>query len=467
LFSFPLMGSFPFFPIGVFLAVMAFAAPAHAAPEAGGQANRLFVEAVQLTRKADNTYDAKESVRLLRSADQILKKIIANYPQSDIAVRLSTHQLIGDFDIFEFEARIRALSCARGSYVEDFLADYGIATGTGPLTEACFLYRMENLLLPADSPVTQARADWLSVAVGYYLSGQEERARGIILPYMGLLRKSGAGSAAPDSYLMLAKALAVTGANEQAQQVVDYISDCSNRLSYMMTTLNSALGKSAEDEAKTLASQIKTYAENNGCEWQMGLVAQALALTGRDQDAKAAYDKIVARRSEDTFSSGQPQGLAVAASMLDDPSQALSLARSVMESDPEAVPVVVMNLARRGEYSAAHDFATGSSDSSRKASLLAAAIAGAVMRNDGKIAETWMHEIQSMRNDAAQAAEQAQALAAIAYAEKVFYKDERWRNTFQLALNAAERADDNGRGPLMTSLASFLLQIKAGRALLD
>jgi hypothetical protein len=461
------MGLFSFLPAWVFVAAMMLAAPAHAAPEAGGQANRLFVEAVQLTRKADNTYDAKESVRLLRSADQILKKIVANYPQSDIAVRLSTHQLIGDFDIIEFETRVRALSCARGSYVEDFLAEYGIASGTGPLTEACFLYRMENLLLPADSPVVGARADWLSVAVGYYLNGQEERARSIILPYMALLRRSGAGAAAPDSYLMLAKALAVTGASEQAQQVSDYISDCSNRLSYMMTTLNSALGKGAEEEAKTIANQMKTYADHNGCEWQMGLVAQALALTGRDQEAKAAYEKIAARRSEDTFSSGQPQGLAVAASMLDDPSQALSLTRSAMESDPGAAPVVVMNLARRGEYAAAHDFATGSGDLSRKASLLAAAIAGAVMRNDMKTAEPWMGEIHSMRNDASQAAEQALMLAAIARAEKVFYKDERWRNTFQTALNAAERADDNGRGPLMTNLADFLTKIKVGRALLD
>jgi hypothetical protein len=457
----------PVLLLSLFFFALSGGMPAQAAVEADSQANRLFVEAVQFTRKADNTYDAKESVRLLKGADQILKKIVSNYPQSDIAVRLSTHQLIGDFDIIEFEARVRALSCARGSYVEDFLADYGVASGTGPVTEACFLYRMENLLLPADAPVTQARADWLTVAVGYHLNGQEERARSIILPYMGLLRKSGAGSAAPDSYLMLAKAFAVTGAAEQAQQVAEHISDCSNRLSYMMTSLHIALGKGDAVEAKNLADQVRSYAENNGCEWQMGLAAQALVLTGREHDARMLYDKVAARRSNDAFSSNSPPGLAVAASMLDDPQQAISLARGAMDSDPNVAPTVVMNLARRGEYGAAHDFATGNGDLPRKAAMLASLVAGASMRNDSKTAETWMSEVQSLRNDGAQAGEQALVFASIARAEKAFYKDERWRNTFQLALNAAERADDNGRGPLMTGLATTFSQIKVGRAPLD
>jgi hypothetical protein len=453
----------PFFPALLFVLLVG-ALPLHAA-EPDAEANKLFVEAVHLTRKADNTYDTKESVRLLRGADQLLKKIESSFPQSAIAVQLSTHQLIGDFDITEFEARIRSLSCARGSYVEDFLSEYGIASGTGPLTEACFLYRMENLLIPPEPPIVQARSDWLALAVGYYLSGQEERARGIVLPYLGLLRKTGGGTIPADSYVTLAKALTITGADVQAQQVGDHISDCSGRLSYMMTMLNAALAKNDEAVAKGLAEQVRTYADSNSCEWQQGLVVQAYVLTGRTEDAKVLYDKLVARTSND-LTQGPPPELAIAASMVDDAGPALNLTRSSMEHEPSIVPEVVSNLAKRGDTQSPHDLVMEIKDPVRKAAGLAALIAGAATKGDAKL-ETWMTELQNIRSEVPQFNEQALVLGHIARGQKAFHKDERWKSTFQLALNAAERADENIRPQLVANLAATLAAIKTGRNILD
>jgi hypothetical protein len=449
-----------------FLGSLALWANPVCAADADADANKLFVEAVHLVQKADNTYDTKESVRLLRGADQLLKKIETNYPQSAIAVQLSTHQLIGDFDISEFEARIRSLSCARGSYVEDFLSEYGIASGTGPLTEACFLYRMENLLIPPEQPIVQARSDWLAVAVGYNLTGQQERARGIVLPYLALLRKTGGGTVPPDSYVVLAKALALTGADTQAQTVADHITDCSGQLSYIMTTLNVSLYMGKDDIAKAVADQLRNYADNNQCEWQQGLVVQGYVLTNRQDDAKQLYDRLAARRTEDV-NQGPPPELAIAASMIDDPQAALTLARGAVDREPTIAPEVVNNLARRGDTQSPHDFVNEIRDPVKRAAALSALIVGASVKGDAKLPDSYMTELQNLRNDAPVSADQALVLGHLARAQKAAFKDDRWRTTFQLALNAAERADEAARPSLVTGLAAILTSIKTGRSLLD
>ncbi|MBI3419978.1 MAG: hypothetical protein HY053_07600 [Proteobacteria bacterium] len=444
------------------------AAPAQA-DDANAEANRLFVQAVHLTQRADTTYDPREAVKLLRGADQLLKKVVSAYPQSAIAVQLSTHQLVGDFDITEFEARIRALSCEPGNYVEDFLSEYGIANGTGPLTEACFLYRMESLLVPPDPPISRAQADWLNVAVAYHLNGQSERARGIILPYLAILRKNSTGEA-QESYPLLARALLLTGARDQAQEVADRMGDCAGRLSYMRDALKAALARGEADAAKTLADQIRTYADTNQCAWQQGIAVQALALTGREKDAEALYGKILAHQFEgvngDDKDRNTPPELAVAAAMGGEPATALNFTRTVMEHDPAVVPAVMEHLGARGEVAAAHDFIGDLKDPSRKAFALAALI-GAMAVKDEKAATPWMEELQAIQAGSLSTSDQVLVLAAAARAEKILYKDDRWRQSFQSALNAVERADESAKPALIVNLAAALAYIKAGRGVLD
>ncbi|HVY13184.1 MAG TPA: hypothetical protein VHB73_06435 [Alphaproteobacteria bacterium] len=443
--------------------VLMLAAPAHA--NSDEEANRLLVEAVHLIHRADTTYDTRESVRLLRGADQLFKKIVSSYPQSAIAVQLSTHQLIGDFDVTEFQARIRALSCERGNDVENFLSEYGVTSATGPLTEACFLYRMENLLSPVGQPISSARRDWLDVAAAYDMNGQSERARSIILPFLALLRKNTSAADAQDSYALLARALALTNAGDQAQQVTDRLGDCSGRLAAMLVELKAAQARGDDDEAKSLADQMRDYAEINRCEWQRGIVVQALMLTRRDKDAKELFDRLVARPADAT--QGTPPQLAVAASMVGDPASSIDLTRSAMEREPWIVPQVMQNLGYRGQYALAHDFAVELKDPARKAAALSALIAAAAQKNDAKKAEGWINELQALVAEAPQSGDQSLILASQARAEKAFYKDERWRNAFQAALNAAERTDESVRAPLAIHLAAALAFIKTGRAVMD
>lgn len=427
----------------------------------------MFVEAVQLVRKADNTYDSRESVRLLRNANQLLKKIVSSYPQSAIAVQLSTNQLIGDFDVSEFEARIRALSCEPGNYVEGFLAEYGITAATGPLTEACFLYRMESLLDPPEQPLMAARTDWLSVAVGYGLTGQPERARAIILPFLGLLRKNGPGDA-QDSYPALARALALTGANDLAQQVTDRVSDCTARLTTMLHELKSAQMRNDDAAARNMADAIREYADANQCDWQKGIAVQAYSLTGQEKEAKALFDRLTGLPNDGAGTNGNtPPELVIAASMGAEPEVALQMARGLSDKEANAMLSVVRNLAARGELQAAHDLTIEIKDTTRRALALAALVNGAMQKNDEKQASAYMSELANMRSNAVQSTEQAGILTAIARAEKARYKDDRWRGTIQAALNALERVEEGSKSALITNLAAAVVFIKTGKGALD
>ncbi len=447
-----------------FLLAVVLPAPLHAA-DADAEANRLFVEAVQQVGRADTTYDTRESVRLLRNADQLLKKIITRHPQSMIAVQLTTRQMIGDFDVVAFENRVRALACERGNNVQDFLSGYGITSATGPQTGACFLYRLENMLPPADLPLTQAHADWLGVAVAYDANGQHARARSMILPFMALLRQAGAGAPGPDSYALLARALRMTGADEQARQVGARIADCDGRLSLMLESLRQLAARDDDAGARDLAIQIRDEAEANHCDWQKGMVVQALSLGGMERDARALYDRIVPQGGMFSARDGTPPALVLAAAMVDEPQAALRLARDV-EQDPASFVGAITLLARRGDGDVAHELIGASRDTSRKAVALAALIAASPEDDPNRAG--WMGELMDLMTGPLQDSERAMTLAAKARAEKAMGgSDSRWRRSFQAALRAAERTDESLRAPVIVYLASTLVAIRTGHAGLE
>ena len=203
------------------------------AQESTGSANRQFVQAMQLIQQANATFDPAEEARLLRDADRLLNEIVQRYPESPVAVQLITNQFIGDFDVFEFRNRVRALICNEA------------------LSTACFLYKIENLLPPIEHPISTPRWDWLSLAVAYHLNGGAERAREIIAPFVGALRRGAATSAeSQEEDLFVARALALNPkliiADEAVSaldvsiqaQVIDLLADLRTRLglSYIFIT---------------------------------------------------------------------------------------------------------------------------------------------------------------------------------------------------------------------------------------
>lgn len=444
--------------------------PAHAATP-NENANRTFVEAMQLLRRANNTLDTRESVRLLHGVDNLLKKVVQDYPESGLAVQIATNQFIGDFDVMEFKSRIRSLSCERGSYVEDFLSEYGVVTATGPLTEACFLYRTETLLAPPEDPLTSARPDWLSLAVAYYLYGQQERAREIILPFLSLLRKSSPGADTQESFLFLARTLAITGAFDSALKMGERINDCTNRLNHMMEMMKVTLHQGDMRAAKIQADQLRDYADANQCNWQKGLVAQALYMTERKGDAKIRYEKAAAdqyagtrpeERSETT-----PPDLVIAASLMEDPATALAMLRVVIDRNPWVATPVLVNLAGRGNFTGAQDFALYEiKEPERMAEALAALVEVLVQKNELKRAQALMARLNDIHISPSQPYQQSLVFAVRAWAEKALYRDERWRETYQAALNAAERVEENNRMQLVPPLLAMLTQIKTNKPVL-
>jgi tetratricopeptide (TPR) repeat protein len=434
-------------------------------------ANRTFVEAVQLIRRANTTLDTREAVRLLRGADNLLKKIVSDYPESTVAVQLTTNQFIGDFDILEFRSRIRSLSCERGGYVEDFLSEYGVATATGPLTEACFLYRMETLMAPVEMPIVTARPDWLSLAVAYYIYGQQDRAREIIQPFLSLLRKSSGSGDTQDSFVFMARALALTGAFDQAIKIGERLNDCSNRLYLLMELLKITLNQGEQSGAKLLADQIKNYVNTNQCAWQKGLVATALYMTDRRGEAKLLYEKAMAEQTANLKPEEKgettPPDLVMAAALMDDPATTLSMLRSVQGRSPWIVAPVLEALAQRGYKGAASDFVDEINEPERRAEAYAALIGTLVPKGEDKKTSALMTKLQNTPVNPSQAFQQSMLLALRAWAERAYFKDERWREAFQSALNAAERVDEDQRIKIMPPLLATLMQIKTNKRVLN
>lgn len=441
------------------------------ADEPNLQANRTFTEAMQLIRKAGATYDTREAVRLLRGADKSLKKIVNDFPESTIAVQLVTNQFIGDFDILDFRNRIRSLSCERGSYVEDFLAEHGIATATGPTTDACFLYRIETLLPALEHPITIARWDWLSLGVSYHLLGQPDRARDIILPFLNALMTKSKVNDSQESLMLLARAMMLINEKAQAQKISGRISDCSAKLYNLMDMTKQAVWNANMVEARQYADQARDYVEDNQCSWQKSIVAQALKMTDRETDGKKIYDSIEGDqftnvKTENRDESTPPE-LAVAAAAMGDPETAFSVLRVVMEQNPWTISAVIEELGKRGEYDVTEAFINDLKGLDQKAEALATLVDTAVKRNDLKRASAIMAKLNALRASASLPDQQALILAMRARAEKDLYKDERWRDTMQTALNTADLVEENKRSQVALPLIATLAYIKTGNPLLD
>lgn len=441
------------------------------ADEPNLQANRTFTEAMQLIRKAGATYDTREAVRLLRGADKSLKKIVTDFPESTIAVQLVTNQFIGDFDIMDFRNRIRSLSCERGNYVEDFLAEHGIATAAGPTTDACFLYRIETLLPALEHPIITARWDWLSLGVSYHLLGQPDRARDIILPFLNALMTKNKVSDNQESLMFLARAMMLINEKDQAQKISLRISDCSAKLYNLMDMTKYSLWNANTVEARQTADQARDYVEDNQCSWQKSIAAQALKITAREVEGKKIYDAIEAEqfnnvRIENRDESTPPE-LAVAAASMGEPEIALSILRVVMEQNPWTISAVVEELGKRGEFDITETFINDMKELDQKAEALATLVETAIKRNDSKRAAAIMAKLNALRASPSLPDQQAIILAMRARAEKDLYKDERWRDTMQTALNTADLVEESKRSQVALPLIATLAYIKTGKPQLD
>lgn len=455
----------PLFCLTIFLALPAFA------DDPNQQANRTFTDAMQLIRRAGATYDTREAVRLLRGADKSLKKIVTDYPESTIAVQLVTNQFIGDFDIMEFRNRIRSLSCERGSYVEDFLAEHGIATATGPSTDACFLYRIETLVPAQEHPIVNARWDWLSLGVAYHVLGQPDRARDIILPFLNAFMTKNRVNDNQESLLFLARAMTLINEKDQAFKISQRISDCSSKLYNLMDLTKQAVWNGNLAQARQYADQAHDYVEDNQCIWQKSLVAQALKLSDREAEGKKIYESIESEQFTNVKTENRdentPPELAVAAAAMGEPDTAFSILRVVMEQNPWTISAAIEELGRRGEFEATENFISDLKDLDQKAEALASLVEAAVKRNDGKRAQALMTKLNALRASPSQPDQQALILAMRARAEKDIYKDERWRDTVQTALNTADLVEENKRGQVVLPLIATLAYIKTGHPLLD
>ena len=82
------------------------ASPAAQAGPQDAAANRLFVEAVKLSERADAERDSVRRRDLLREAFARLERIVDEFPDSDLAVKLITGEAIGRFDPGEVRERL-------------------------------------------------------------------------------------------------------------------------------------------------------------------------------------------------------------------------------------------------------------------------------------------------------------------------------------------------------------------------
>src|SRR3954470_13763934 len=321
-------------PVLIFLAAGAFPLRA-SAQESASNANRQFVQAMQMIQQANATFDSAEEARLLRDADRLLNEIVQRYPDSAIAVQLITNQFIGDFDVFEFRNRVRALICNDAQ------------------STACFLYRIENLLPPVEYPVSTPRWDWLSLAVAYHLNGSADRAREIIAPFVSALRRGAAASSdAQEQDLFVSRALALTGQTDVALQITRSISDCSTRIYNLTDIAEIATWHGEKDLAAALTTEAQKYSQANNCSWELGLVVQSLLRLGKEAEARTLFLNTVEQqfsRFKNVKHNGGPADLVVAAARLGDSAMALKRLKTVQDDSKWTVPSVLGALAQRGE----------------------------------------------------------------------------------------------------------------------
>lgn len=449
----PLPHRFAAFLTALVLAVAALAGMAEAAlAQDNSPANRLFVQAMQLVRQADNTFDTAEESRFLKEADRLLNEIVAKYPDSALAVQLVTNQFVGDFDFYEFRGRIKALVCNE------------------PLSSLCFLHRVGELLPPVETPITSARWDWLSLAVAYQQLGDPARAKEIVSPFVSAVRRGKAADSAGQD-LFVARALALMGQAPLALDITRQIADCGTRIYNLGDIGKAAAWRGDAALAAALAEEAKQYAAAHGCSWELGIVVQALLRAGKEAEARTLFLNTVEtqfskfREARELKGDCCPPELAVAAADLGDPPLALGMLRSVQDENPWTIPAVLGRLARRGEASVAIAYAEQVQDIDVRGEAFAELIDATVKRNERSTAEGLMRRLAKLVEESA--GKRPGLLAQKAKAEKVLYGEDRWRTSFQQAITAAERASNFVRRDIGAPLLATLVRIETGLPMLD
>ncbi|WP_448188365.1 hypothetical protein [Azospirillum sp. sgz301742] len=444
---------FPAFLTTLFVVVAALAGLAgQALAQDNSPANRLFVQAMQMVRQADNTYDTADESRLLKEADRLLTEIVTKYPDSALAVQLVTNQFVGDFDFYEFRGRIKALVCNE------------------PLSSLCFLHRVGELLPPVETPITAARWDWLSLAVAYQQLGDPGRAKEIVSPFVSAVRR---GKATDNSGqdLFVARALALMNQVPLALDITRQIPDCGTRLYNLGDIGKVAAWRGDAALASALAEEAKQYATTHGCSWELGLVVQAMLRAGKEAEARTLFLNSVERQfskfreAKELKGDCCPPELAVAAADLGDANLALGMLRNVQDENPWTIPAVLGRLARRGDAAVAIAYAEQVQDIDVRGETFAELIDVSVKRNERATAEDLMRRLVRLVEESN--GKRPALLAQKAKAEKVLYGENRWRVSFQQAINAAERASNFVRRDIGAPLLAALVRIETGLPMLD
>ena len=420
-----------------------------AGPRAAQQANRQFIQAMQLVKSANATYDVAEEGRLLGEADRLLADIITRYSDTDLAVQLVTNQFVGDFDFFEFRNRLRSMVCSDQQ------------------SSKCFLFRIGGILPAVEIPIAAARWDWLSLAVASHLMGEPGRAKEIIAPFLSAVRR-GVASGGTDRDLYVSRALALTGQEALALDLTRKIPDCATRIYNLTDIAQIALWRGDKATAATLAEEAKDFAALRNCSAEQGLVARTLGATGLDAEAGAVFAAALERQTaaaKETNGVVWPSELVVAAADLGDPGQALARLRGVQEEAAWTIAAVLGRLAKRGEGALALTYAEAIQDADLRGEAFAELIERFLARDERAAAEALMDKLVKL---AAEDGPRRPALIAErARAEKALYRDERWRPSFQQAITAAENASSMIRRDIGGSLVSILIRIETGLPMLD
>lgn len=431
----------------LFLVVAALVGPAMA--QDSGPANRMFVQALQLIRQADNTYDVAEESRLLKEADKLFNELVTKYPDSPLAVQLVTNQFVGDFDFYEFRSRIRAMVCNE------------------PLTSLCFLHRIGEMLPPVETPIAAARWDWLSLAVAYQQIGDNGRAKEIVAPFVSAVRRGGVSDSSGQD-LFVARALALMGQTQLALDITRQIADCSTRIYNLADIAKAAAWRGDSGLTNALAEEAKTYASTRGCAWELGLVSQMLLRAGKEAQARTLFLNTVETqfsKFKETRGDCCPPELAVAAAEMGDATLALGLLGTVQDENPWTIPAVVGRLGRRGETAAALNYVEQVADIDTRGEAYAELIEASLKRGDPASANDLSLRLNKLADEAA--GRRPGLLAQKAKAEKTFFNDDRWRRTFQLAINAAEKSSNFVRRDIGAPLLAALVRIETGLPMLD
>ena len=419
------------------------------ADEAASQANRQFIQAMQLIRKANTTYDSVEEKRLLGEADHQLDDIISRFPDTDLAVQLVTNQFVGDFDFFEFRNRVRSLVCSDQQ------------------SSKCFLFRIGALLPPVETPIATARWDWLSLAVANHIFGDVGRAKEIIAPFLSAGRR-GTATENTDRDLFVARALALTDQSGLALELTRKISDCATRVYNLTDIATAALWHNDREGALVLADEARAFAEHAGCIAEQGLVARLLFEAGREADARALFARTLDQqlgRTKGGKGDAAPPEMAIAAGLMADTATALKVLRMVQEENPWTVPAVLGRLARRGEIETSLNYAEQIQDVENRGEVYAELIGALLKREDRAGAEKLMAKLVQLAGDDGN--RRPALIAQRARAEKALYGDDRWRGTFQQAITAAEHASSFVRRDIGGPLVAVLVKIETGLPMLD